>query len=209
MELINWSLYAVLALSSIATPGPAILFVVNNSIIYGPNSVYKSSVGNSLGLFVHSCIAYFGLSVLAEISEDMFYIVKVIGSLYLIYLGFSYFRSSLNSIGANEKCKTYFTTRYLVITGLLISLSNPKPIIFFISIFPLFITKIDNMHVQYLILTFTFVVISNVVLLIYGFLSRGIVRGGVRSISIPVIRKISGTIFMVTGFSLIINNFIL
>lgn len=83
----TWLVYAFVALLSIASPGPAILLAVSNSVRYGMRTVVISSLGNIIGLFFLPALATAGVGALLKASASMFFILKLCGATYLFYLG--------------------------------------------------------------------------------------------------------------------------
>ncbi len=87
MELHSILAFTLVAAIAIASPGPATLMAINNSLAYGPRYAVWSSVGNASGLFCLSAAAMLGLGALLASSEWLFNAVKVLGAGYLFYLG--------------------------------------------------------------------------------------------------------------------------
>ena len=79
--------YTLVAAIAIASPGPATLVALHNSVAYGAKSTIWSSLGNVSGLFCMSAAAMLGLGALIASSEWIFNAVKIIGAGYLFYLG--------------------------------------------------------------------------------------------------------------------------
>jgi len=175
MEFATWLLYIVLALVAVLSPGPAILLSISNSIRFGISKVVLSSIGNICGLLILSTAALFGLGAVLKTSTTLFFIIKIIGAAYLIYLGIRQWRSSSNFFGnikirtASEQAKS---NRRFFMEGFLIAMTNPKAILFFTALFPQFINTQQALVPQFLIMTFTFMVISFVALVSYGLLAK-------------------------------------
>ena len=86
MELHTWGLFVTVAMVAIASPGPAILLAINNSVMYDMKAVALSTLGNILGLFTLSSAAMLGLGVVLKTSAVLFMLFKIFGALYLIYI---------------------------------------------------------------------------------------------------------------------------
>ncbi len=99
-----------------------------------------------------------GLGALLAASELAFTTVKVIGAIYLIWLGIKTFRSEP---GVSDIKKTSADSgkrlRSPYARGFLVGSSNPKAILFFTAFFPQFLNPIAPFAPQYAILAFTFV----------------------------------------------------
>ena len=150
MDLHNYLAYLVISLLTITSPGAAILLAINNAMRYDLKAVFFSTIGNVLGLFLLSLVAMFGVGVLIKSSDWFFLILKIVGALYLIYLGFwhaltghKHFQLSTEGISSNYSAKKIFTN------GFLVAATNPKPILFFTAIFPLFKRSLNGVAVFY------------------------------------------------------------
>ena len=170
----TWLLFVAVALVAIASPGPAILRAISNSLSYGIKSVLLSSFGNVVGLFVVSTAAIFGLGAVLKTSTSLFLVLKLFGAGYLIYLGIKQWRAKANLFDHNvshdiisrQKSKrAYFTE------GFLIAVTNPKAILFFTALFPQFINTDAALAPQFLIMTLSFMALSFSMLMTYGLLA--------------------------------------
>ena len=80
--------FVLAALVVLLIPGPGVLYVVTRSLIQGRRAGLISVLGLSTGALVHVVAATVGLSAILLTSATAFGIVKFVGALYLIYLGF-------------------------------------------------------------------------------------------------------------------------
>lgn len=162
MNLDNFLLFASIALIATLTPGPAIMLVTVNSVQYGVARAVLTILGNITGLFLMSLLAVLGISTIILYSAPAFFAVKIIGALYLCYLGIKQWKhglglSSDNKIKSKKKVPSFFK---LYLQGLLIALSNPKAIAFTTALFPQFIDASYPLMTQFFILVFTFMLLS-------------------------------------------------
>lgn len=176
MEVTTWLLFIAVGTPAVISPGPAILLAISNSIRFGMTKVLLSSIGNITGLFLLSSAAIFGLGAILKTSNNLFFIVKVIGAGYLIYIGIRQWRSKTNFfadnnfIPAEQKIKLK-TNKKIFLEGFLIAMTNPKAILFFTALFPQFVKTNEALTPQFLIMTFTFMVMSFICLTSYGLLA--------------------------------------
>lgn len=170
MEWQTWFLYVTVSLISIITPGPAVLLAINNSITYDLKATAFSTLGNACSLFTLSLGAMLGLGVALKTSVIFFTIFKISGALYLIYLGIKQFRNVHNIFEHVDSHHVKSEANYFLLfrKGFFISITNPKPIIFFTALFPLFLKSELPLIPQFLILTFTFIVLSYICLMGYA-----------------------------------------
>ncbi len=166
-----------------ATPGPNMLLAFQYGMNYGVKRTLWTLAGLSLGLFVLLLSTLLGLDVISRQSPWLLTIIKAVGAAYLIYLGISSWRDagdgSLMSDAkelsaevesdytASERAPTTPQPRSLSSaavqvgpsnltlfrTGVWVSLSNPKAILFFAAFFPKFINFSAPLWPQYILLT--------------------------------------------------------
>ena len=134
------ALFGAMCLLAIV-PGPAVFAVFARAFSSGLSHGIYMTAGIVLGDYVFIVIALFGLSVLAEIMGPTFLFIKYFGAAYLVWLGYKLLRAKASSIdlAAAKDCSRVSSFS----TGLLITLGNPKAILFYVGIFPAFINVGD------------------------------------------------------------------
>lgn len=205
MDVHTWTLFAGVALIAIVSPGPAILLAVSNALSYDLKVVALSSLGNILGLFTLSSAAMLGLGVVLHTSATLFLGFKVLGAIYLIYIGIKQFRSFGNAfknlhVSRKKSKKELFG---IFKKGYLVCVTNPKPIIFFTAIFPLFTDIHSAVLPQFLILTFTFMAFSFMILLLYAYFAKSMKSWFISSPKASWVNKIIGVLFISLGIGLL------
>ncbi len=151
-------------------PGPDNLFVLSQSAMYGARSGLLVVVGLCCGLVFQTLGAALGLGALITAVPVLFWVIKIIGAMYLLYLAclcIKYLRAEAKSLSAIK-----LTGRQLVIRGLIMNITNPKVQIFFLAFFMQFVAPstqgwalVLQMIVQGLIFMFmTFIVFSAIAL---------------------------------------------
>ncbi len=78
----------------IATPGPTVLPAILNSIRANFKVVLVSNLANILGLIVLSSASILGLGLLIKSSVILFTILKIVGAIYLAYIGFKLIKNN-------------------------------------------------------------------------------------------------------------------
>lgn len=155
--------FTLVAAIAIASPGPATLMAINNSLAHGQRSAIWSSLGNGTGLFCLSAAAMLGLGALLASSEVLFNAVKILGAGYLFYLGARQLlkKSPMLEQGAAERpAKVRPTPLKLFKSAFLTAVTNPKATMFFTALFPQFIDQGAALLPQFLTLTGIFVALS-------------------------------------------------
>ena len=136
MNLLDILSFSIAMFLLAITPGPGVFAVLATSINSNiKNSFYMIS-GIVLGDVIFLLFAIFSLSSIQTILGDMFIFIKYVGGIYLLYLAYKIFTSSCI---INIKESQNINTSKNFIAGLVITLSNPKVILFYISFLPTFI----------------------------------------------------------------------
>lgn len=155
-NLISFSIASIiLALS----PGPDNLYVIAQSLANGTKSGVATTLGLVSGCIVHTTLLAFGVSAIISASDTLFYGLKVIGALYLLYLAYQVYKSD-DQIDLKEKAtkKSYLQ---LFKQGVIMNLVNPKILIFFLAFFPGFLwDESQNTIYQFYVLGILFMIIS-------------------------------------------------
>ncbi len=127
-------------LLAIMSPGPDFIMITRNSLMYSRKTAVYSALGLSLGILVHIAYSLIGVGFLISQSIILFSLIKIIGALYLIYIGYKSLadKSNPNIDKSNFKTKDLSTIEAIKM-GFLTNVSNPKVTLFFLSIFTLVI----------------------------------------------------------------------
>jgi hypothetical protein len=83
----NLAGYAVASFVLIAIPGPSVLFVIGRALSLGRGPAIASVAGNAVGVYVVAVLVAFGLGTLVQRSDAAFLAIKLVGGLYLMWLG--------------------------------------------------------------------------------------------------------------------------
>lgn len=175
MNYDSWILFATIAFIATITPGPAILLVTTHSVTFGTRCSIATMLGNVSGLFIMSLLSVMGLSAVILHSALIFFLVKMAGALYLVYLGLKLWRhgfghEALRSV-QSEAVQPRPRITKLYINGLFVALSNPKAIAFTTALFPQFILPEQPVTLQFTILIATFMFLSFTCLLVYALMA--------------------------------------
>jgi threonine/homoserine/homoserine lactone efflux protein len=128
-------LVAVLLIS--LAPGTDMAFVIATSVDRGSRSGAQSAVGMAMGMAVWTVAAALGLGALLKAQPAVFATVRILGALYLLWLGVSTLRSARASAGSELRAASAVTC--FVWRGMLTNLTNPKILVFFVAFLPLFV----------------------------------------------------------------------
>ena len=204
MDMHNFLGYLIISVLTITSPGAAILLAINNAMKYDIKAVVFSSLGNILGLFLLSSVAMFGVGVLIKTSDIFFWILKIAGAVYLIYLGIKQIFTTHKEFHiSQQKHINHYSPKEVFIKGFLVAATNPKPILFFTAIFPLFLSPDHPVILQFFIMTLTFMAISFISLMTYGFISTHAKAWFFDEKSLEWFYKISGAVFVLMGIGML------
>lgn len=119
------------------TPGPDILFVLRNTLALGAKEGILSFLGIFSGWIIYLGLIYFGFAhfLRGALIEG---ILSLVGGIYLSYIAYALYKKPKNKIDFNQKTQK---SKTLYFKGLLVNLSNPKAILFFMLIITPFIQK--------------------------------------------------------------------
>lgn len=132
--------FAGASLLLVLTPGPNMLYLISRSICQGRSAGVVSLAGVVLGFFVHMLAASLGLSALFMAVPLAFDLLKWAGAAYLLWMAWQALRPGGFSPFAQTVELPSESPRKLFAMGLFTSILNPKVAIFYLSIFPQFVS---------------------------------------------------------------------
>ncbi len=161
---------AVLALS----PGPDNIYVLTQSVVNGRAFGLATVAGLISGCLVHTTLVAFGVSAIIKESDSLFFGIKLLGALYLLYLAYKVFRSdSKVSLSDSEVPKK--SLGQLFKQGFIMNVLNPKVSMFFLAFFPGFLFS-DTLGTvaQFYVLGILFMIVSFIIFSLIAVLSGSI-----------------------------------
>ena len=205
MDLHNYINYLIIAFFTITSPGAAILLAINTAMSMDMKALFFSTVGNILGLLILSSVAMFGVGVLLKTSPVFYTVLKIIGALYLVYLGIKQFFNTRLHLYLTKDIKHTKRTLFMIFRrGFLVAVTNPKPILFFTAVFPLFMDEKRSMALQFFIMTATFMFISFCSLMTYGYISKRAKAWFFNEEKLKYFFRVSGLLFIFMGIGLLL-----
>jgi threonine/homoserine/homoserine lactone efflux protein len=130
------SLFLLAALIIAAIPGPGIFYVAARTLAGGRKTGIASTFGTALGGLVHVVAGGLGVSAIILASAQLFAVLKLIGALYLVWLGIRTFREADH--GLPEPIGPAGSRRAFR-DGVLVEALNPKTAAFFVAFIPQFL----------------------------------------------------------------------
>lgn len=202
----TWFLFLLVTSAAITCPGPAIILVVSNALGYRIRTVLFQTLGNLVGLIVITSLVVLGLSNLLNISPEIFMAVKYCGAGYIIYIGLQQLASS-SPLFARKKSRSQPTHKrdiFAFTEGMIVAITNPQTLIFFLALFPSFLDLSAPIVPQYLILTASILVVSFTSLMGYGYLThraKGLLECPTK---MNMLQRTIGIFMMLVGLGLLV-----
>ena len=153
-------LFAGSALLMVLTPGPNMVYLISRSICQGRRAGVISLLGVIAGFLVHMLAAAIGLTALFLAIPLAYELLKWAGAVYLLYLAWQAVRPGARSPFEARELPADPPHR-LFLMGFLTNVLNPKIAVFYLSIFPQFVSpEHGSVFVQSLVLGATQIAVS-------------------------------------------------
>ncbi|UCD59818.1 MAG: LysE family translocator [Flavobacteriaceae bacterium] len=151
----------ILATSALAiSPGPDNIFVLTQSIANGTKYGLSTTAGLISGCIVHTTLLAFGVSALIKENDQIFFIIKLFGAIYLLFLAYKVYRTKAHITIVNEEIPKK-SLGQLFRQGFTMNVLNPKVTIFFLAFFPGFLFSEDlNTVIQFYVLGLIFMIVT-------------------------------------------------
>jgi len=211
LDLTSFALYFAAALLLAITPGPGIFYVAARTLAGGRAEGIASSLGTGLGGMVHVLAGSLGVSALVLASAELFTALKLVGAVYLVWLGFRTFQSARREAEAaleGGMAAPAVGARRAFREGVLVEALNPKTAAFFLAFIPQFVNPgAAHVALQFMALGFVSVTLNTLVDVVVAFAaSRLRQRAAGRSNVIRRLREASGGAMIALGIGLAITK---
>ena len=151
--------FLIVALVVIVIPGPSVVYTIGRALVLGKKAAILSVLGNAIGVGFQIIAVALGLGALITQSPELFFLVKVIGALFLVYLGISaiwHRKAALDTKVLEAPPKT----KRIILESMVVGITNAKTIVFFLAAFPQFVTQGGSPTLQMLFMGLLFSVIG-------------------------------------------------
>ena len=154
----------VLATATLAfSPGPDNIFVLTQSIVHGKKYGLATVIGLMTGCIIHTTLVAFGVSEVIKQNPNLFFIIKLFGALYLLYIAYQVYKSDAKIAFSTDNVVTKSTFE-LFKKGFWMNVLNPKVTIFFLAFFPQFLfSETISTVIQFYVLGGLFILTSFVI----------------------------------------------
>ncbi|KMJ45716.1 LysE family translocator [Xenorhabdus khoisanae] len=142
-ELITVAIITILAVIS---PGADFAMITRNSYLYGRQAGILAAFGIAVGILVHVTYTILGIGILIAHSPNILLVIKVVGAIYLIYIGYKTLTSKTKvDIDINSTKKASIASFR---TGFLTNVLNPKTTLFVVSTFTQIVSPSTDISLQ-------------------------------------------------------------
>lgn len=205
MAIDTWTAYFLASILIALSPGSGAVLAMSHGLSYGMRRTRATIAGLQLGLVIILVVAGAGVGSLLVASELAFSVVKVLGAGYLIYIGWSQWRSSSGIApeggeGLADTNGLSVNRRFL--TGLLTNVTNPKGILFMVAVLPQFISPARPLWPQLLVMALTTVAVDTVVMHGYAFAASRLQKLFNNARAVRLQNRVFGGMLMAVGAGL-------
>lgn len=204
MSLVNPDLFAgylVAATALVLLPGPIVTLVVANSVAYGTRTGLATVAGTSSGNALLVAAGALGLGAVLAVVADLVHWIRWAGVAYLVWLGLRQWRLALGP-PAVEDALPMRSARGVFGQGVLVAITNPKTIFFYLAFFPQFLDTALPAGPQLVLMSMSFVLIAILLDSAYALLA-GRLRPALMGARRARLRHgITGTLLLGTGLGL-------
>lgn len=183
-----------------ATPGIATIYVLNNSASLGRKGGILSAFGIMTGGMIYNILAAAGLSSILYIFPNLLEIIKIIGGVYLVYIGIISFKNRKNTNVENVE----LAKNNCYVRGIITNLANPKILLFFVTFIPQFVIDTNNYWREALFLGSVYLLVEIIwFVLLANFISYFIknIKGSFQK----YMTYVSSSVYLIMGSILIIS----
>lgn len=168
MDITLYLSFLIISFLVIIVPGPNVLVIVSTSLAHGVRRGLQTVAGTSSAMTLQLLVVGVGTAWFVRLVADGLYYLKWVGIVYLLYLGLRHLAAVIYSKNPEQADITASAT---FARGFVVSLTNPKTLLFFSAFLPQFISATGDYTAQMLWLSTAFVVMATVLDSCYALLS--------------------------------------
>ena len=188
------------------TPGPGVFAILAKAMVEGPKKCIIMALGMVASDLLYLQLACFGLATIADNWSDIFLIIRYLGAGYLIYLGYKMITAFTHNQPLSNQQKSQQTPLTSFSHGFLISASNPKVILFYVSFLPTFIdlTRLHGSDLILISVLSSIALMTAIMLVAYG--ASRLANVIKTPIAQQRLNKTAGSIMIAAGAYLAVNK---
>jgi homoserine/homoserine lactone efflux protein len=199
LYLATWTLVAI-------SPGPAVMFSMSQAARHGMRGAAAGTAGILLGhVFVFGAVA-FGLAALLASYSGAVTTIRIVGALYLMYLGAKMLFARPPAKPAMASATATPNHGGLMLQGLAVQLTNPKLLLFVLALLPQFLSPEHSLALQLAIMLAVTIVVDGITLLVYAQLAARGARALKGSRAIAWLERAFGGALILFGLKLLVTR---
>jgi threonine/homoserine/homoserine lactone efflux protein len=172
--------FLITSLIVVLVPGTGVIYTVSTGLVQGRKASVFAALGCTAGILPHLMATVLGLAAVMHTSALAFQALKYAGVVYLFYIAYATWRDK--SAFAVDENPSGSKATALVIKAFLLNILNPKLTIFFLAFLPQFIQPgTTEPLIQLFLLSATFMGMTFVIFVAYGFLAHAFRRAVIES----------------------------
>lgn len=165
--------FLLTSLVVILIPGTGAVYTINTGLTLKWRASIAAAIGCTLGIVPHILASILGLSALLNMSAQVFSMLKIAGSAYLLYLAWNMWREAGTLIVHDKSRET--NAVQIAVKAIAINLLNPKLTLFFFAFLPLFVSRnLASPTLEMISLSIVFMVMTFIVFALYGILASSV-----------------------------------
>ena len=206
-ELAQLTFFIAAATILAVTPGPGIFYVAARTLAGGRAEGVASSFGTGLGGLFHVVAGALGISALVMASAELFTVLKLLGALYLLWLGVRTIRGAREDVAGGRVDVGHSRavgTQRAFREGMWVEALNPKTAAFFLAFIPQFVDPAAGVAMQFIVLGLVSVGLNTAVDVVVAFAAAKVRDSAIHHpIRVQRMREASGGAMVVLGLGLL------
>jgi threonine/homoserine/homoserine lactone efflux protein len=207
-DLAQLALFVAAAAVLAVTPGPGLFYVAARTLAGGRAEGIASSFGTGLGGLFHVLAGALGVSALVMASAELFAVLKLLGAVYLVWLGLRTIRGARGDVAAavlDSGRSTPPGARRAFREGMWVEALNPKTAAFFLAFVPQFVDPaLGGVPLQFVVLGVVSVALNTAVDVVVAFAAARIRDSATdRPMRVRRLRQASGGVLLALGVGLV------
>lgn len=144
MDILTLSAFALTYAIVCAVPGPGVAAIVARGLGGGFRGAVPMVIGILLGDLVYLSFAAFGLAAIATYFSGVFIVIRYLSAAYLLYIAWKFWMAKPGAEQVGPKAEQHWSKT--VLAGLMLTLGNPKTIVFYLALLPT-VVPLDKMTI--------------------------------------------------------------
>ncbi len=194
--------FALAMLILAASPGPGVFATTARAMASGFRPALAVIWGIVLGDIIFLMFAAFGLSVVARVLGNLFFIVKIGGGAYLVWLGIKIWLQKPEPGQVRQQAAISRSKWGNFASGLIITLSNPKVILFYCGFLPTFLDLSALTIVDLALVVVIITAVLSGVLITYAYLASRARKIFTRETAVKRLNRAAGGVMIAAGVAI-------